>query len=320
MRVENQVLCAAVLDLLWGDPRGLPHPVKIMGTSALALEGPLRRVVKNERIAGVLATACIVCGSGLAATALVRAARRVHPVLGDLAAVGLLYTALAARDLADHAHAVLTPLEAGNISQAQQAVARMVGRDTAVLDEAGVVRAAVESVAENTVDGVVSPLFYAFLGGAPAAMLFKAASTLDSTFGYKNPRYLHFGWASARLDDLLNYVPARLNVLLMAGTAKMLAMNPRKLLQTVCRDGGKHESPNSGLAEAAMAGALGVQLGGSVYRQGRLVVAPTFGEAREPLRAEHIEAATRLMWATTGLAVVCGYLARRLMRRWLARA
>ena len=309
------ILAAVTLDTVLGDPRWLPHPVKLMGGFARFLEAPLRRNIPDERVAGIVAAAAVIGVSTAGAVAGTQGAKRLHPAFGDLVSALLLWTAIAPKDLADHALRVHAALEAGDLPAARTAVGMMVGRDVDALDEAGVVRAAVESVAENTVDGVISPLFYAFVGGVPAAVAYKAASTLDSTFGYKNERYLHFGWASARSDDVANYVPARLTVPLKAAAAALLRLDPRGLLATVRRDGRKHASPNSGLAEAAMAGALGVRLGGPVSRGGIPIVAPLLGLPTVPLHREHIRDAVRLMRVTTVLLIGGLGMVRRLVGR-----
>lgn len=313
MNHSAHLACALGLDAIFGDPWWLPHPVRMMGKLSAAVEGPCRRVVADEKLAGVAAALIVVGVSALVAVT-VRGARRLHPRLGDVASIVLLYTTLAARDLSDHAQAVQWALAEEDLPAARRAVARMVGRDTECLDEAGVVRAVVESVAENTVDGVTAPLFYAFLGGAPVAMAFKAASTLDSMFGYKNDRYVDFGWASARLDDLANYVPARLTVPFTALAAGVLGLSPAGVLCTVRRDGRKHPSPNAGLAESAMAGALGVRLGGPLTRAGKTVDAPFLGQPWVPLRRGHISAAVRLMWLTSIFTAVGLALARSAAR------
>lgn len=306
MRRWQRILCAAALDAVLGDPPWRGHPVRLMGRLATALEQPCRRWVPAEKKAGVLAAALVV-GTSLAATGtVVRLARRVHPWVGEMASIGLLYWAFAARDLAAHAWVVERALAADDLEAARQAVGRIVGRDTAALEQEGVVRATVESVAENTVDGVISPLFYAFLGDAPLAMAFKAASTLDSTFGYKDERYIRFGWASARLDDVANYLPARLTMPLIALGAGLTGRGLIPVLRTVRRDGRRHASPNSGLAEAGFAGALGLRLGGPLKRRGALVDLPYIGKEEAPLVRERIGEAVRLMWLIYGLALAAG--------------
>jgi adenosylcobinamide-phosphate synthase len=304
MTVEMQILAALGLDMLWGDPRRLPHPVKGMGRLAVALEEPLRKRMASPRLAGIVTVFIVTVVTAATAAVLLTAAYRLHPWVGDALSILLLSTCLAARDLAAHAWQVISALRLGNLEQARERVGRMVGRDTDKLDQGGVVRAAVESVAENTVDGVTAPLFWAVLLGPIGALAYKAASTLDSTFGYKNERYLHFGWASARLDDVLNYLPARLTLPLTVAAAALLDLRPVNTWRIALRDWSKHASPNSGWSEAATAGALGVQLGGPVYRRGSLTDMPLFGETGEVPAPRHIEKAVRLMLLTSLLAAL----------------
>ena len=304
MRLEYQVLAAFGLDLLLGDPRWLPHPVKAIGRFAMALETPLRRAVRNERAAGVLAVIAVLGATGLAGYALVACASALHPVAGDAVAVALLYTCFAGRDLARHGERVREALERGDLPEARRRVAMLVGRDTERLDEPEVVRGTVESIAENMVDGVTAPMLFAVLGGPVGALVYKAVNTLDSTFGYKNARYLRFGWASARLDDVVNYFPARLSAPLVAFTAALLGLRPVGAWRIFRRDGRKHPSPNSGLTEAAVAGALGVQLGGLNYYFGEPSERPRMGDPVEPLRCAHIAQANRLMLCTSALALL----------------
>jgi adenosylcobinamide-phosphate synthase len=193
-------------------------------------------------------------------------------------------------------------LKAGNIEEARGKVSLLVGRDTDILDEAGIVRATVESVAENTVDGVTAPLFFAFLAGPVGAILYKAVNTLDSTFGYKNERYREFGWASARLDDVANYIPARLTAMIIPVAAVILQLSPLNSLRILLRDGKKHPSPNSGLTEAAVAGALKVQLGGLNYYFGQPSMRPTLGDPVKELGKNDILRANALMFVTLILA------------------
>ena len=304
---------ALVLDYLIGDPRWLPHPVKLIGGLALRLEAPMRERFASARTAGLVTALTVIGMTALAVWACLALACRIAPWLGHVVAIVILYTTFAARDLDHHGRSVLSALSQGDLPLARQRVARIVGRDTAHLDERGVVRAAVESIAENTVDGVIAPLFFAFLGGPVAAMAYKAVSTLDSTFGYRNERYIRFGWMSARIDDAANYLPARIGVFLIVICAWLLKEDPNGSLQAAWRDGAKHSSPNAGLAEASMAGALGIQLGGTVYRNGRLDEMPAFGDPRHPLAAAHIARACRLMTASTLAAAVVFSLVRALL-------
>jgi adenosylcobinamide-phosphate synthase len=233
--------------------------------------------------------------------------------MGDLAAIWMLYTALAAKDLAVHSRAVWEALESQDVLQARHAVSRMVGRDTAQLDESGIVRAAVESVAENTVDGILSPLFYALIFGPVGAMVYKAVSTLDSTFGYRNERYLRFGWASARLDDVANYIPARLGLFFVFIGALFGGGRPGPALRIGLRDARRHKSPNAGYGEAAFAAALGVQLGGPLRRNGRPDATPLLGDPVGPLDRRCIHKANRLMFSATLAAALLMSGARALL-------
>jgi adenosylcobinamide-phosphate synthase len=316
MRVELQVLAALALDYLFGDPRWLPHPVRLLGRLASSLEAPARRLFP-ARAAGAIVALTVISAAALSTRILVGAASVVHPLAGDLIAVLVLWTTFAARDLAVHAAAVHQALGRGDLDEARRCVGRMVGRDTDALDEPGVIRATVESVAENTVDGVTAPLFFACLFGPCGAMAYKAINTLDSTFGYKNERYLLFGWASARLDDVANFLPARLTVPLVALAAAALGLRPWAALRICRRDGHKHPSPNSGMTEAAVAGALGVQLGGPVSYAGRSADKPTLGDALVPLQRRHIPATVRLMvGATAGAAALFLLIRWSVLHAW----
>jgi adenosylcobinamide-phosphate synthase len=298
MRLELQIGIAVALDFIVGDPRWLPHPVKLIGRAASALEAPMRRTFRNAKTAGIATALTIISGTAIVSWGSITAAGFGGPKLRDAVSILLLYFAFAGRDLADHALRVYKALREDNLERARVMVSRMVGRDTACLDECGVVRAAVESVAENTVDGVTAPLFFAVLGGPVGALTYKAISTLDSTFGYKNERYLHFGWASARIDDMAAWIPARLTLPFISVAAALTGLHPWLALRFGLRDGGKHSSPNSGISEAASAGALGVQLGGPLFRRGHLSEAPLLGECLEPLERHHIPSVVRLMLVT----------------------
>ncbi len=302
----QQILLAMLLDLLLGDPRWLPHPVQGIGWLAQRAEAPLRRLIPNQRLAGVVAVVWVVGSTTLVGLGLLKGAALLHPLLGDLVAILLLYTCLATRSLHDHALAVYRPLKAGDMAAAQQRVSWLVGRDTEQLDEAEVTRAAVESVAENTVDGCTAPLLYACLAGPLGALAYKAISTLDSTFGYKNERYLQFGWGSARLDDLANLIPSRLTALLTVAAAFVLRLRAGNAWRIFWRDRHNHPSPNGGQIEATVAGALGVQLGGVNSYFGQPSRRPLMGDPLQPLAARHILQAVQLMWLGYGLTAVLG--------------
>jgi adenosylcobinamide-phosphate synthase len=318
MRLEYQVLAAVAIDLAMGDPRWLPHPVRAIGWLATRLEtvarwvlgrrlagGRARRVARRAsppaKLAGLVVALVVYAVAGLAAWGAIKAAALFDPAAADAVAILLIYAAIAPRDLARHSAAVYRALAGGNLVEARLRVARIVGRDTDGLDEAGVVRAAVESVAESTVDGVTAPLLFAVAAGPVGAIVYRAVNTLDSMFGHQDDRYRDFGWAAARIDDLANYLPARLTVVLVCLAAGLLRQRPLSALRTLVRDGRKHASPNSGLAEAAVAGALGVQLGGPISYDGQSLEKPVIGDPLVPLSRRHIRAANALMFATAAL-------------------
>jgi len=298
-----QILLALLLDFLFGDPRWLPHPVKGIGWLAMTIEEPLRKRFSPRR-AGIIAVVLVVLIGTIVAWFAVVLATAIHPLAGDLVAIVILFTCFAMEDLRRHALAVYHPLLAGNLSLARERIAMLVGRDTADLDEAEIARATVESVAENTVDGVTAPLLFAFIAGAPGAIFYKAVNTLDSTYGYKNNRYLQFGWAAARFDDLINFVPARISALLVPLAAWLTGLNRWQAWRIFLRDRHNHPSPNGGQTEAAFAGALGIQLGGVNYYGGEQSNRPLMGDDGELLKAIHIKQAISLMVVTSLLVVV----------------
>ena len=298
------IFAALVLDFIFGDPKWLPHPVRLIARAAMALEAPMRKRFANPKTAGKVTAAVIILGTALVTTGLLWGAQKIHPQADDVLSVILLYTTFAARGLASHSYAVYKALKAGNLPLARQQVAKMVGRDTEQLDEQGIVRAAVESVAENSVDGVVAPLFFAFLLGPVGAMTYKAISTLDSTFGYKNEKYIDFGWASAKIDDAANYIPARLSLLLIPLASLFTDSSPFGAWRMCWRDSRKHASPNSGFPESAFAGALGVQLGGPLMRHGQPASTPLIGEPLQPLEQKHIIKANVLLISFTLIASI----------------
>lgn len=293
----GQVLVAVGLDLALGDACDAFHPVSWLGRVIAWLER-LIYPLDSGYLGGALLVSCALAVSAAAVLAVMRLSARAGWA-GRLTGGSLLvYHALSLRSLARAASEVKALLEEGKLEDARASVARMVGRDTGGLDAPEVVRATVESVAENASDAVVAPLFYAAFGGPLLCVFYRTVNTLDSMVGYRDERYARFGWASARLDDLLNLVPARLTAaaLLAAGTFR--GGNPSVMAGIVRRDARGHESPNAGWPEAAMAAALGVQLGGTSYYGGRQVVCEHLGEAERPLDP-----------AVIGEAVLCLHMA-----------
>lgn len=301
MTLEYQIVLAVILDRLIGDPRWFPHPVRFIGRFAMWLEAPMRDRIASPRLAGAATVAAVAAATFAVTGVLVWGAGLMSPVAGDIVSLLVIYSGIAARDLVKHSTAVYRALAEGDLYGARQGVSMICGRDTDRLDEAGAVRATVESVAENMVDGVTAPLFFAVIGGPVGIMLYKAVNTLDSTFGYKNERYALFGRASARLDDLVNFIPARLTGLMVPIGARILGMRSDSSWRIFLRDRGKHPSPNAGQTEAAVAGALGLQLGGLSYYGGIPSEKPTLGDPCEAPVADHIGRANRLMLVTSGL-------------------
>jgi len=320
MTTTHCILAAFALDLLLGDPRWLPHPVRLMGLLAGLFERVARKLLRWERAAGAVTAVCLLVCCGGAAFGALELAGALHPWARDAVAILVIYSSIAARDLVRHSSDVYKALLSHDLPEARRRVGMIVGRDTAELDEGEVARAAVESVAESIVDGVTSPLFFALVAGPVGACVYRAANTMDSMFGYKNARYLRFGWAPARLDDLANWIPARLTAPLIVAAAFLLGHRSRDSLRILKRDARNHSSPNSGLAEAAVAGALGVRLGGANVYFGEPVEKPTIGDPRASLCPTHIQQANALMLAAAVLFLALGLAVRQgvilLWGRW----
>lgn len=307
------------LDAVLGDPKGWPHPVRLIGRQIELEEGLVRKHVldelgnagdawpldraRTERLCGAAIAADVMLAAPIATWALLRACERFSPWLALGVESALCYQLLAARSLRDESMAVHDALVEGDLPAARKACGMIVGRDTDCLDGQGLAQAAVETVAENTSDGVVAPLLFMGLGGAPAAMLYKAVNTLDSMIGYKNDWYRNLGVAAAKVDDAFNFVPARVSGALMCAAAALVGEDGRRAWATFKRDRLNHASPNSAHTEAACAGALGVQLGGPSSYFGKVVAKPAIGDAVRAPEPADIPRANRLMYATSALAL-----------------
>jgi adenosylcobinamide-phosphate synthase len=280
---------AAALDLALGDPEGAWHPVRLMGSLIARIEGWARARPQNLKLRGAVLVAVVLFLSFLAGELVLGLAALADRSLGldgvaqFTAQVLMLWSCLGIRSMVQHALAVLDALRQGDLASARTAVARIVGRDVSELDESGICRACLESVAESLGDGVMGPLLFACLGGGPLALVYRAANTLDSMLGHKNEQYRELGWASARFDDLLSWLPARLAALSAVLAAACMDLDFRGAWRVARRDAAGQPSPNSGWPEGAFAGALGLRLGGPLSYGGRTVDKPFLGEARRPL-------------------------------------
>ncbi len=312
-----------MLDLILGDPENWNHPVRRIGNLIQKLtdfflkrggeiSDPAARARAKRKYGRLLVAAVLLISGGGTALLLV-GAYTLHPWAGCALETWLTYRLLAARNLRDASMRVYHALQTGSLADARHAVSMIVGRDTTVLDETGVTKAAVETVAENTSDGVIAPMLYLALGGPVPGMMYKAVNTMDSMVGYRNDKYMDFGRAAARLDDAVNFIPARISGLLMVAAAFLLELleclrgsekiySGRRAFRIFLRDRRKHASPNAAHTEAACAGALGIQLAGNARYFGRVVEKPTLGEDLRPVRPEDIPRANRLM---LGAAVLC---------------
>jgi adenosylcobinamide-phosphate synthase len=293
---------AYALDLLAGDPEWFPHPVRLFGALIRSGEQALRRISGNSAGQDLLAGAALTGAVTSLAWASGKPKSPIYQVL-------LAWTTLATRCLLDETRAVIDALESGDLPLARRRIARIVGRDTQDLNESEISRALIETLAESACDGVVAPLFWLAAGGLPFAMAYKAANTLDSMIGHPEPPYRYFGRAAARLDDAANLIPARITALAIAASAKIHGMDARRSLAIWQRDGNRHASPNAGQSEAAIAGALGVQLGGTNYYDGQQHEGPVLFHEGRPASARDARVALTLVGTASFLVFGAAMLA-----------
>jgi adenosylcobinamide-phosphate synthase len=293
---------AFVLDLFLGDPRSWPHPVRWMGRAIEIFEPRFRKIPGSLVMSGVLFTAFLVVFSGILCALVLHTAQWIHPWIANGIEIVIIYFCISARSLEDAAMEIYKCLGHNRVADARKKVAFIVGRDVDSYEQEGISRAVVETVAENLVDGVIAPLFFAAIGGAPLAVIYKMVNTLDSMIGYKNEKYTQFGKASARLDDILNILPARLSIPIISLATHVLSGNGARSWRTALREGAHHSSPNAGYPEAAFAGALAVKLNGPNYYNGKLVDKPyigvNFGKTLpvDIKKACHIMMLSSLLW------------------------
>ena len=317
------VLLSYVGDLFFGDPEWFPHPVRGIGTLIRFFEDRLAekksrhqapldtdrrqaRLTGQARLNGIFLFFAVT-GITVAATYFFLILfKKINPFLGNIAIIYIGFACLSIKDMRVKAKAILSKLSAGAISEARNALSKIVGRDTERLDKEKIIVATVESIAESTTDGIVAPLFYLILGGPVFAMFYKAVSTLDSMVGYKNEKYADFGWFSARFDDLMNFIPARITGLLIAGSSLVLGKNFKDSFSVMIKDGRKHPSPNSGIPEAAMAGALGIKLGGASLYEGRFYEKPDIGKNKNPVTISLINETLAISFTSSVFMIILG--------------
>ncbi|MDU4934366.1 MAG: adenosylcobinamide-phosphate synthase CbiB [Peptostreptococcaceae bacterium] len=290
-----------ITDLIVGDPYSFPHPVRYIGKLIRYVEKKVRKVAKTDKdlkIGGFVLWFFTVIPTYLI-TYLIIKLSSFNPYVFVFVNAFIIYTTLATKCLKDEAVKIYRVLKTGDLEQSRIQLSYIVGRDTEHLSEAEIIRATVETVAENTVDGIIAPMFFAFIGGAPLAMAYKAVNTLDSTVGYKNEKYLHIGFASAKIDDIANYIPARISVLLMSIGSLVLGYNYKNAANIAIRDRKNHKSPNCAFSEGAVAGALGIQLGGTNIYFGQEVYKPTIGDKDREIESDDIVKTNRIMYATS---------------------
>ncbi len=299
------ILGAFVLDFFLGDPDILPHPVVHMGKAIVFFEDRFRRITRNLLAAGFFFAGFLILSTWVLAFCVVTLSMYVHPVFGYVVQMVLLFFCFSSKSLERAALNVFKALENHDIEGARKAVSMIVGRQTGALDEPGITRATVETVAENFVDGFLSPLFFALIGGVPLALAYKMVNTLDSMVGYQNEAYIFFGRASAKIDDVANFIPARISVLLISLSAFLPPFKKgAQAFKTGFSEGSRHKSPNSGYPEAAFSGALEVRLGGPNVYHGILVEKPFIGSAFKDPGRQKIRQACRLMMAASWSALL----------------
>lgn len=305
------LICGFVLDLILGDPYNLPHPVRLMGKCISALEGFFRRIMPNSlRTGGTYLALIMITLSGLIPMIILWACYSANLWLGAIVETVLVYYMLAARCLSDECMKVCRAAEEHDLDKARRAVSMIVGRDVDKLDEKGVLKAAVETAAENTSDGECAPLFYMGIGGAVFGFIYKAANTMDSMIGYKNEKYIEFGRFAAKLDDVMNYIPSRLSALMMILAAYILKLDGRSAYRIWRRDHDSQPSPNSAQTESAAAGALGLELLGDAYYFGKLHHKNTIGDSTREIEPNDIRRMNRLMYMTSVLMLILAVAVR----------
>ncbi len=300
-----------IIDLFLGDPHSLPHPVRLIGSLISALEKFVRKHFKNLKTGGVFLGICALFLSASIPFALLFLCYKINIWLGIVIESVMCYYLIAPKCLRDESMKVYRAVKEKDIEKARRAVSMIVGRDTDVLDCDGIIRAAVETVSENTSDGVTAPIMY-MIFGAPLGFFYKAANTMDSMIGYKNEKYINLGCFAAKLDDALNFIPSRLTALSMILSSYILKMNGKNAYRIWKRDRRKHASPNSAQTESVCAGALEIRLGGDAYYFGKLYRKDYIGDNTRPVENDDIPRSNRLMYCTAVIVLLFSALLRAL--------
>lgn len=300
------MIIAYLMDLVIGDPYSFPHPVRFIGSLIRFAEGKIRNISRSKKQlkAGGFLLWIITVGTTALVTGLILKVFCINNIFYVILASGILYTTLSTKCLADEAKKIYEVLKTGDIEKSRKQLSYIVGRDTTTLNEDEIIRATVETVAENTVDGIISPMMYGFIGGPVLSMAYKAINTLDSMVGYKNEKYEDIGFASAKIDDIANFIPARITPFFMMIASFVLGFNSKKSIDIAIRDRKNHKSPNCAYAEGAVAGALEVQLGGTNMYFGEKVYKPTIGDKDRELEIEDIIRTNKIMYLTSFIALV----------------
>lgn len=308
MMTLGAIVAGFILDLIFGDPHWLPHPICLIGNLIGFLEKNLRRLLAPGKTAlllgGALMVVIILSLSYAVPYAVLMLAEQVNPWLRFALETIMFYQIFATKCLRDESMKVYTALHNNDLEDARVKLSWIVGRDTKELTAEEVTKGAVETVAENTADGIIAPMFYMFIGGAPLAFLYKGINTMDSMVGYKNDKFLYFGRCAAKLDDVANFIPARITGILMILASYFLNMNAAGAWKIFWRDRYNHLSPNSAMTESVTAGALNIQLGGDHYYFGKLVHKDTIGDNIRPVVAEDIVAVNNLLYMTAVISLL----------------
>jgi adenosylcobinamide-phosphate synthase len=305
------ICIALVVDFILGDPYWFPHPVRFIGKYISLFQNLIKKMNLKDmalKVAGIVLTITTVCLCFGVTYFLLKVSKSISIYLYIIVNIFIMWTTIAAKCLASEGLKIYKILKQGNIAKARKQLSYIVGRDTENLNEKQIAKAVIETISENCSDGIIAPLFYMFIGGAPLAMAYKAVNTLDSMVGYKEGMFLNFGWASAKFDDIVNFIPARITGIMMVIAAFVLRYDYKNSAIVFMKDRKKHSSPNSAHPEAAVAGALGIELGGTNYYFGKPVKKPTIGFNKNDLQVEYIKDSIKLMYGSYILSAAAFFI------------